>query len=277
MLRSVWCTACGGFIKLYSYKNGLIFRSCYSLHVPFAYICKMLALIDMADNELVRYSMGQGVEAFSTMRGAVLPRIVLPLHQVHGIQIGVVDAQHCSSEDFNGYDALVTNQSITIGVKTADCIPILLYDPVHKAVAAIHSGWRGTVQKIVHHAISKMSLNYGTAAQDLIAVIGPGIGFDSFQVGEEVTQAFADAGFPLDKCWRWDGPPLLQAAQGPGSMQGGHHIDLKAANKWLLMGVGVPEENIQVSDIDTYTDARFFSARREGRHCGRIITSIRLL
>lgn len=224
----------------------------------------------MTDNDLLKYQMGTGVEAFTTMRNAELPYPVVLGHQVHGVKVGVVDAQHCSAEDFEGYDALVTNLPVAIGVKTADCIPILLYDPVHKAVAAIHSGWRGTVQKIALCAISKMVSTYHTDPQDLTAVIGPGIGMDSFQVGEEVSQSFKDAGIPSDICWRWDGAPDV------GSMRGGHHIDLKAANKWLLKGAGVLEENIFISDIDTFIDPRFFSARREGRDCGRAITVIKL-
>lgn len=224
----------------------------------------------MTGNDLLKYMMGTDVEAFTTMRNAVLPYPVLLGHQIHGCKVGVVDARHCSAECFDGYDALITDLPLAIGVKTADCIPVLLYDPVHKAVAAIHAGWRGTVGKIVMHAISKMVSTYHTDPHDLRAVIGPGIGMDTFQVGEEVSRFFRDAGIPADICWRWDGSPEQ------GSMKGGHHIDLKATNKWLLMSEGVLEENIFISDIDTFVDSRFFSARREGLECGRAITVIKL-
>lgn len=149
--------------------------------------------------------------------------------------------------------------------------PELLHDPVNHAVAAIHAGWKGTVQKIVLYTISKIISTYHTNPNDLVAVIGPGIGAGNFQVGEEVSEFFKEAGFPFDLVWKWDGCPVR------GTMQGGHHIDLKAANRWLLEQAGVSHENIQTSDICTYDDPRFFSARREGYECGRNINAIRLI
>ena len=227
--------------------------------------------MDQVNNGLLTYQMSDDVEAFTAMRDGVLPYPVLCGHQVHGYNVGVVDREGMTREDFEGFDALVTNLPVAIGVRTADCIPLLLYDPVHKAVAAIHAGWKGTVQKIVHYTLSKMASEYNTRPEDLKAVICPGIGFDSFQVGEEVPQFFKEAGFPFDIIWKWDGCPV------PGSMQGGHHVDLKSANRWLLEHAGVLPVNIQVSDICTYTDPRFYSARREGYECGRNINSIRII
>ena len=110
----------------------------------------------MADSRLLFYSMGSDVEAFTTTRDAELPYPVLCGHQVHGIKVGIVDREGMTREDFEGYDALITNLSVAIGVRTADCIPVILYDPVRKAVAAIHAGWKGTVRKIVLCAISSM-------------------------------------------------------------------------------------------------------------------------
>ena len=142
--------------------------------------------------------------------------------------------------------------------------------PYKEAVVAIHAGWKGTVLKIVLQTISEMSCVYGTNPLELKAVIGPGISFDSFQVGEEVVRIFRDNCFPMERIWRWDGSPQY------GSMKGGHHIDLKAANRWLLEQAGIPAASILVSEIDTYTDVRFFSARREGQQCGRNINAIRI-
>lgn len=220
---------------------------------------------------LLNYPVSPEVEAFTAGRDARLPYPVLCPHQVHGCRVGVVDREGMTREDFEGYDALVTNLPVAIGVRTADCIPVLLFDPLHKAVAAIHSGWKGTVRKIVPLAISKMESEYRTVPESLLAVVGPGIGFDSFQVGEEVPELFREAGFPLDIIWRWDGAPL------PGTMCGGHHIDLKAANRWLLEQSGVLPQNIRVEDACTYSDAGFYSARREGASCGRNINAISLL
>ena len=116
-----------------------------------------------------------------------------------------------------------------------------------------------------------MRQEYGCNPADMRAVLGPGIGPDSFQVGEDVATRFKEAGFPMDEVWSFRGA-------GDGSpMSGGHHIDLFKANRWLLEEAGIPAGNIQVSGIDTFTDEAFFSARREGYQCGRIINAIKLL
>lgn len=219
----------------------------------------------------IRYELGKGVEAFTPFRDSSLPYEVLTAHQVHGVEVVVIDRAEYTRAELEGYDALVTNLQVAIGVRTADCIPVLLYDPVKRAVAAIHAGWRGTVQKIVNFTLEKMYETYGTEPENLRAVIGPGISFENFQVGEEVPRLFKECGFPLDLIWKWDGSPV------PGMMRGGHHIDLKAANRWLLEESGVVPSNIQVGDICTYDDVRLYSARREGGHCGRNINVIKLI
>lgn len=212
------------------------------------------------------------MESFSSRKDSVLPYPVITAHQVHGTKVAVVDRPDMTRDDLEGYDALVTNlQGVAIGVRTADCVPILLHDPVRRAVAAVHSGWKGTVQRIVQKAIYTMKDKFGTEGKDLKAVIGPAIGPDSFQVGEEVVKYFKEQGFPLDKIW------FFNEGEGDSLMYHGHHIDLIKANIWLLEQVGVAPENIQACGIDTYTDESYFSARREGVECGRIINAIKLL
>ena len=221
---------------------------------------------------LFRYSIAPGVEAFSTERDAVLPYYVVQPHQVHGCEIREVLRADTTRDELEGVDALVTNvPGVAISVRTADCIPLLLYDPVHKAVAAVHAGWRGTVQHISQKVIDRMRELYGTEASDLLAVIGPGIGPDSFQVGQEVADAFADAGFPMDQILKDCGP---KAPTADNPMNGGLHIDLWRANEWLLEQSGV--KSIQIAGICTYKNDRYFSARREGTKCGRIINCIKL-
>lgn len=221
--------------------------------------------------DLLTYDLGPGVEAFSTRRDSVLPYPVLTAHQVHGTAIAVITGK-MDRDDLQGFDALITDiPGLAIGVRTADCVPILLHDPVRHVVAAVHSGWRGTVQRIVTKVIAQMGARYGTRPQDLRAVIGPAIGPDSFQVGEEVVQAFSDTGFPMDPIWS------IREMQLGNPMSGGQHIDLWRANRWLLEQAGIPENAIQVIGIDTYTSPEFFSARRETIACGRIINAIKLL
>lgn len=227
--------------------------------------------MELVSDGLLYHSLGDGVEAFSTMRDAQLPYNVICGHQVHDVRVAVIDRPDLTREDLEGYDAFITNlKGCAIGVRTADCIPVLLYDPQHEAVAAVHSGWKGTVRRISRHTVLTMGDAFGTDASALIAVIGPGISRHSFQVGEEVADMFRDSGFPMDEIWQYDGEPV------PGTMRGGHHIDLIRANRWLLEMSGVRPENIHSCDICTYGDVRFYSARREGTECGRIINSIRI-
>lgn len=221
--------------------------------------------------DLLYYNFGSGVEAFTTRRNSVLPYPVIQGHQVHGTRIALIDRPGMTREELEGYDAFITDlPGVAIGVRTADCVPILLSDPVHRVIAAVHSGWKGTVLKVSKNTIRQMGETYGTAPEDLQAVMGPCIGPDSFQVGEEVVQKFKEAGFPMPLIWSFRGT-------GDGSpMSGGHHIDLPMANKWILQDCGVREDRIGVYLIDTYQDPSFFSARREGVQCGRNINAIRM-
>ena len=224
------------------------------------------------NNQIIKLFPGEpGVEAFYTQREAVLPYPVIQGHQVHGSRVAIVERPGMTREELEGYDTFVTNRpGVAIGVRTADCVPVLLYDPVQRVVAAVHAGWKGTVLHISEGALEAMGQEFGSRPAELKAVIGPSIGPDSFQVGEEVAEKFKEAGFPMDEIWSFRGP-------GDGSpMSGGHHIDLWKANRWLLEQLGIPPESIEVLGIDTYTTESLFSARREGVDCGRIINSIML-
>jgi YfiH family protein len=222
--------------------------------------------------DLLYYRLGPGVEAFTTRRDSVLPYPVIQGHQVHGSRVAIVDRPDMTREDLEGYDALVTSlPGVSIGVRTADCVPILLYDPGKRVIAAIHSGWKGTVQMISRKVIGILEDRYETKPSDLQAAIGPCIGPESFQVGEDVAAVFKDAGFPMDRIWKFMGP------RGKKPMEGGHHINLPEACRWILLEAGVKEKNIQVHAIDTFLDSSFFSARREGIQCGRNINAIMMI
>lgn len=195
-------------------------------------------------------------------------RLVMP-HQTHETHVARIDERllALSLEErqvaLEGYDALMTNVAgVCIGVSTADCIPILLYDPQHRAVCAVHAGWRGTVKRIVEKAIAAMNEVYGSQPADLIAQIGPGISLDSFEVGDEVYDAFAAADFEMETI---------------SKQYNKWHIDLPECNRQQLMACGVSSDSIMLSRICTYKDCeRFFSARRLGIHSGRIFTGIML-
>lgn len=224
------------------------------------------------ENNLLIYNIGDGAQAFTAGRDAVLPCHVIQPHQTHSVNVIRIDNPEMTREQLDGVDALITDlQDVAIGVRTADCIPVLLYDPVRRAIGAAHSGWRGTVNMIAKKTIVEMVRLFGCSPSNISAVIGPGIGFDSFQVGEEVALVFKESGFPVDRIWAFRG------ARAENSMEGGHHIDLKECVRISLVDCGVPADNIQVSDIDTYIDDRFYSARREGIQTGRNINAIKMV
>lgn len=188
-------------------------------------------------------------------------RIIVP-RQVHLTAVQVVTS-HTKNTDLEDIDAVITNErQLCIGISTADCVPILLYDTTKQAIGAVHAGWRGTVGKIVCKTIQKMQEHYNSFPQDLKAVIGPSISKEAFEVGDEVYDAFATAGFTMseiaERREKW-------------------HIDLWAANFKLLVATGVKMKNISVANICTYNHYdTFFSARRLGINSGRIYTGILL-
>ena len=216
---------------------------------------------------------GDSAEAITQNRQALCQlldindsRLLMP-HQVHLTKIATVDDDFLSLDSdgrqqrLEGVDAIMTNiAGVCIGVSTADCIPVLLYDSMHHAACAVHAGWRGTVARIVEKAVKAMTETYGTNPIDIVAQIGPGIGLDSFEVGDEVYDAFAQAGFDMaaicQKQVKW-------------------HINLPACNKLQLIATGVTPDHITMSDICTYkAHNTFFSARRLGINSGRIYTAI---
>ena len=187
-------------------------------------------------------------------------RLILP-RQVHNTEIAEVTEENLGDK-FEGIDALITTLPRTcIGVSTADCVPILIYDTHVGAIAAAHAGWRGTVARIGQKTIEAMAERYGSKPKDLKVVIGPSIGPDSFEVGDEVYEAFKEASFDMGRIAfkhndKW-------------------HIDLWQANALDLELTGVPHDNIQISGICTYQQYNnFFSARRLGIKSGRIYTGI---
>lgn len=154
-------------------------------------------------------------------------------------------------------DAVFTDMpGLCIAVKTADCIPVLLYDKRLRRVAAIHAGWKGTVRYIVQKTIEAMD----SEGSDLAAIIGPGISLASFEVGDEVYEHFRSSGFPMERIARLWHPTA-------GKTERRWHIDLWEANWWILEQCGV--HDIHVAGVDTMTSPLYYSARRETINTGR--------
>ncbi len=207
------------------------------------------------NKELLCHKLGIGVDD-----------IFMP-HQVHKDSVLRIIDKHLSlsKEELSllleGKDSLITNiKGICIGVSTADCVPILLYDKKNKAVAAIHAGWRGTLKRIAQKTIKEMIASFNTNEEDLLAVIGPCISQKAFEVGNEVWEEFFSSGFDMEKI-------ALRKDKW--------HIDLPFCNKLQLKEMGVKENNITLSGICSYfSNQDFFSARRMGINSGRTFTGI---
>lgn len=143
-------------------------------------------------------------------------------------------------------DALLENTpGSVVAIQTADCLPILLVDERHRAVAAVHAGWRGTVAGIAQRAVEAMRRQFGSAPRDLHAAIGPGIGPCCYEVGPEVAAQFG--------------------------RQGRAHLDLGQANRRQLMDAGVTPERIYASNLCTMCRSEEFeSFRRDQAAAGRL-------
>ncbi len=192
-------------------------------------------------------------------------------HQVHGTQNLLVtqNVLQGANSVLEGFDSISTNiRNVCVGVSTADCIPILLYDKKQNVVAAVHAGWRGTVQRIVALTIQGMRKNYSTLPENLVAAIGPGISLKNFEVGQEVYDKFEGAGFDMSLIAR-------KFSCGITTNTEKWHIDLPLCNQMQLEHSGVLPENIMQSGICTYENNEdFFSARRLGLESGRIYSGI---
>lgn len=207
--------------------------------------------------------------------------IIMP-HQTHGVESRIIGEEFATLPDgvkkmlLEGVDAVMTNiPGMCIGVSTADCIPVLLYDEEHHAAAAIHAGWRGTQARIVHKAVQEMRMAYQTDPTKLKAVIGPGISLGNFEVGDEVYADFEQAAFDMSTIAEERIKRNPNADDPAKAFERKWHINLPLANIQMLTHNGVDEANIINTGICTFDNAdNYFSARRLGIESGRIYTGI---
>ncbi len=157
-----------------------------------------------------------------------------------------------------GDAALTATPGLLVAIETADCLPILLVEPVARLAAAVHAGWRGTAARIAAHAVETL-LAAGATVSRLLAVLGPGIGGCCYEVGSALRVAFG---------------PAYEAhvRRGP---RGRDHFDLRAANVAQLVAAGLTPQSIEDLDVCTYCDPRGLpSFRRQGPSCGRIVSYV---
>ena len=259
----------------------------------------------MMELELLEFAKPiKGVEAFSTTRGVVdrrnafsgvnlcdyvgddalhvlagrltlamqlgmdLDDFVMP-RQTHSCNVAFIDESFRDADItqqeslLEGVDALVTSlPGVVIGVNTADCVPVVLVDDVAGVIAVAHAGWRGTVGRIASNVVDAMC-RQGSSPSRIQAVMGPSICKACFEVGDEVVDAFRQGHFDLKHIVERD------------ATTGKAHIDLRAANRDVLISAGVPADNIITSSHCSRCEHdRFFSARRLGINSGRTLTAI---
>jgi YfiH family protein len=160
-------------------------------------------------------------------------------------------------------DAVITDlPQLVLTILTADCVPILLYDPVQRAIGAVHAGWKGTEAEIVIQTIRKMQMQYGSDPRDIIVAIGPAIGQCCYEVGGEVAEHFMGyAGAVIE-----------------GNIAGKYQLDLKRVNQLQAEKAGISAEHIELTPLCTScAKERFFSYRAEQGCGGRFVSAIALI
>jgi len=198
--------------------------------------------------------------------------------QVHGAGARVVAEADRGSGAFSlddaigpaggagGADALVTaSAGVVLAILTADCVPIVLHDPVAGVLACVHAGWRGTVAGVTAAALAAMQ-TLGARPSDVIAGIGPAVGADRYQVSPDVHEAVT----------RSFGPAAAEFIRPDPSAPGRWLLDLPAANRRALRQAGVPGARIHAAGIPTGPVPGHFFSDRAARPCGRLALVARL-
>ncbi len=193
--------------------------------------------------------------------------VVMP-HQTHGTRIKLIEkdfffkSEEEKARELYGVDALVTKEKrICIGVSTADCVPLLLYDAENEVSAAVHAGWRGTKERFAGKVVAFLRHALSSPPENIRVAIGPCIGREAFEVDSDVWEAFGEAGFNMKEIGEKRGRKW--------------HMDLVQANVCQLVQQGIQKKNIICSDICTFQEnSDFFSARRLGILSGRIFNGI---
>jgi purine-nucleoside/S-methyl-5'-thioadenosine phosphorylase / adenosine deaminase len=176
------------------------------------------------------------------------------LRQVHGARVATAPWDEPPEADA----AVAVAQGLVLGIQTADCLPVLLVDPVGQQVAAAHAGWRGTALGVAREALRALVLR-GSRPADVVAALGPGIGVCCYEVGEELREAFGAEGATFFR---------------PGP-RGKPHLDVRAANVSQLEAAGLRPESIHHVAECTFCRAdRYHSYRRDGPGAGRMISFV---
>ncbi|MDD5936467.1 MAG: peptidoglycan editing factor PgeF [Clostridiales bacterium] len=182
--------------------------------------------------------------------------------QVHKAKVRVATKENIGmgivkERSYSEIDGHITKEAnVPLLVFSADCVPILFVDPKTKSVGATHSGWKGTVRKIGAVTAQKMALEFGSDPSDIVAVIGPCIGLECYEVSSDVAEAFAE-NFTKEQCAQF---LKCDGINQEGKMK--YHLDLWEANRLILIEAGLKPENVVVSGLCTMCHSELFFSHR---------------
>lgn len=190
--------------------------------------------------------------------------------QIHGCHVKIISEglRGKGSIDYKGAinatDAMVTNvPDICLMILSADCVPILFFDPSKKVIGVAHAGWKGTLRFVTQKTVKVLREHFGCSPEDIVAGIGPSIGPCCYQVGQEVVCEVEDVFGAKDECIRKDSADDVA------------YLDLRTANLRQLIQAGVPDKNIEMAKICTcHHPNLFYSYRHEKGRTGRFGTGI---
>jgi polyphenol oxidase len=217
---------------------------------------RVAAAIGVSPPRLLRLTQAHGTSVFVFRCGQV-PSAAMP---------GPDGTPICDGQGWPQADIAVTDDpTVALAIQVADCVPLLLADPLAGAVAAVHAGWRGTAAGAVPAAVAALTREFGARPERLVVALGPSIGPCCYEVGDELIDAFRAGGFArtVDRWFTRDDA-------------GGLRLDVWAANRDQLVGSGVPADSIHAANLCTAGRPDLFASyRRDGPGTGRIAAVIR--
>ena len=204
-------------------------------------------------DDLVRVAANR-VSAFRSVSCA--PESIFDVWQIHSADVVIVNSPRSLEKPYRKADAILTDKkNVSLFMRFADCVPILLHDPVRNVIGLCHAGWQGTVKKVARTAIAKMKVHFNCSPLDILAAIGPSIGAHHYQVGPSVVKQVKIA-------FKKEAKGLLP------NINGEFHFDLWAANRLILTQEGV--KNIEIAGLCTACNTDdWFSHRAEQGRTGR--------
>ena len=210
-------------------------------------------------------------ELFCKQHGIASDKLMFP-RQTHGNRILLIDTPFLQQSVekqtalLEGVDALITaDKNICIGINTADCVPVMLFDPEHEVIGLAHAGWRGSVTFIAAKTALQMIRQFKCKPENLLVAMGPSISAKNYDVGNDTLMEFIKADFPTGK--------FFSKNLHNGNLQ----LDLWEANRWQLEEVGILPKHIEIAGICTFDQAdTYFSARKLGIDSGRTASCLML-